>query len=197
VDVTEIHDLKGKVPIDVPARDSWVVIVAMGLKDENSMSPVSVDIPFGEIQLSLLAANAFSLIPVVKDFFTAPPTVPDWSPIIPYAITTPIYIDTDGNGHYDAPFPLPDFCSKKCDPAKASKDQCPADQTCLEREHLCGVNVPGRCDHRRLATCANLKKDGMETDVDCGGPECSTCDSGQACATDRDCTSGKCSGTCK
>jgi hypothetical protein len=151
VPVTETHDLKGAVTIDVPDRDSWVVIAAMGLKDENLMSPVSVDVPFGEIQLSLLAANAFSLVPVVKNFFTAPPTVPDWSPIIPYAITNPIYIDTDGNGKYDAPLPMPDFCSRPCDPSKPDAGQCPADQTCLEREKVCGVNVSGRCDHRRPA----------------------------------------------
>jgi hypothetical protein len=151
VPVTEIHDLKGKVPIEVPSRDSWVVIAAMGLRDENLMSKVSVDVPFGEIQLSVLAADAFSKIPVINTFFTAPPTTPDWSPIIPYAITNPIYIDTDGNGKYDPPLPYPDFCSKPCTPG-GDKSQCPMGQSCLEREQMCGINVSGKCDHRIVAT---------------------------------------------
>lgn len=195
VPVTELHDLKGSVSLEVPDRDSWVVITAMGLKDENFMSKVSVDVPFGEVQLSRLAADAFSLIPVVSGFFTAPPSVPDWSPIIPYAITNPIYIDTDGNGKYDAPLPLPDFCSRPCDSTKPDKGQCPADQTCLEREQMCGVNVSGTCDHRRVASCVNLAKDGQETDVDCGGLDCTTCDSGMACLVNKDCASGSCSGS--
>ncbi len=151
VPVTELHDLKGIVKIKVPKRDSWVVIIAMGLDDKNLMSPVSVDVPFGEIQLSRLAADAFSKIPVINTFITAPPTTPDWSPIIPYAITNPIYIDTDGNGKYDAPLPLPDFCSRKCNSELPDAEQCPTEQTCLEREQMCGVNVAGKCDHRRPA----------------------------------------------
>ncbi len=150
--VTETHDLKGKVPIVVPDRDSWVVIIAMGLSDENSMSKVSVDVPFGEVQLSRLASDAFGKVPVIKDFFIAPPTVPDWSPIIPYAITNPIYIDTNGNGKYDAPLPYPGFCSLACDPAKPDGEQCAEGQVCLERERKCGINVSGKCDHRRPAT---------------------------------------------
>lgn len=41
--------------------------------------------------------------------------------------------------------------------------------------------------------CANGQKDGLETDVDCGGTLCSTkCDEGQFCAREADCTSNKC-----
>lgn len=148
VPVTEIHDLKGTVPLKVPDRDSWVVIVAMGLKDENLMSPVSVDVPFGEVQLSRLASDAFGQLPVLKDFFVPPPTVPDWSPIIGYAITNAIYIDTDGNGKYDPPLPRPGWCSSACDPSLPDDEQCAPGQVCLEREKMCGINVFGTCDHR-------------------------------------------------
>jgi len=34
----------------------------------------------------------------------------------------------------------------------------------------------------------NLKKDGQETDVDCGGPDAPKCTEGKSCAEDRDCT---------
>ncbi len=146
-----IVDARGKVTFEVPDRDSWVVVIAMGLKDENLMSPASLDVPFGEIQLSKLASDAFSKIPVINGLFTPTPTVPDWSPVLPYAVTNPIYIDTGNDGRYDAPLPFPEFCSKPCDPTVFDPDQCPPTQTCLEGDAVCGFAIIGVCDHRRPA----------------------------------------------
>lgn len=42
------------------------------------------------------------------------------------------------------------------------------------------------------ATCANGEKDGIETDVDCGGDACGPCALGKVCATDADCASHYC-----
>jgi hypothetical protein len=45
--------------------------------------------------------------------------------------------------------------------------------------------------------CANAMKDGNETDLDCGGPDCNPCGNGQTCAMDSDCMSNHCvAGTC-
>lgn len=41
------------------------------------------------------------------------------------------------------------------------------------------------------ATCTDAKKNGAESDVDCGGT-CSKCSSGQTCSTGADCSSGTC-----
>ncbi|WP_437319893.1 PHP domain-containing protein [Sorangium sp. So ce385] len=144
-------DVRGKVTFTVPERDSWVVIIAMGLEDRNLMSPVSLDVPFGEIQLSRLASDGFGRIPAISALFAPTPTVPDWSPVPPYAVTNPIYIDVDGDGRYDAPLPRPDFCSRPCDPAVLDPEQCPAEQDCLLEEQVCGFPIPGKCDHRRPA----------------------------------------------
>jgi len=43
-----------------------------------------------------------------------------------------------------------------------------------------------------LANCTNGRRDGDETDVDCGGPACSPCASGKTCALRRDCASLVC-----
>jgi hypothetical protein len=43
-------------------------------------------------------------------------------------------------------------------------------------------------------SCGDCMKDGMETDVDCGGDACPPCASGKACQTGADCLSGACSG---
>ena len=42
------------------------------------------------------------------------------------------------------------------------------------------------------STCGNGKKDGRESDVDCGGPDCSPCAVGGACKFGSDCRGGLC-----
>jgi hypothetical protein len=43
-----------------------------------------------------------------------------------------------------------------------------------------------------LASCSDGMRDGAETDVDCGGPDCAPCVLGLSCSVDRDCTSQHC-----
>lgn len=134
-----IEDFRVDAPIVVPARDSWVVIVAMGTRDENRMGPLVFDIPFGEIQLSQTASGAFADVPVINQLLKATPTVPDWSPTVPYALTNPIYLDVDGNGRYDAPAGPPPFCSVPCE----VDDDCPFGQVCIG---VCGIAIGGGCN---------------------------------------------------
>jgi hypothetical protein len=131
----------------VPDRDSWVVIIAMGLSDDNLMAPVTLTRPFGEIQLAQVASEAFSLLPVISTIFPRDPVVPDWAPTLPYAVTNAIFIDTNGNGRYDAPLPAPTFCSKSC----SADGDCPSGQVCLDPERVCGVDIVGRECTRRVA----------------------------------------------
>jgi hypothetical protein len=46
-------------------------------------------------------------------------------------------------------------------------------------------------------TCYDGVRNGNETGVDCGGPDCSPCPSGQACSHRADCVSALCQGTCQ
>lgn len=47
------------------------------------------------------------------------------------------------------------------------------------------------------ATCSDSTKNNLETDVDCGGIDCSPCANGKACKVPSDCVSQKCtSGSC-
>jgi hypothetical protein len=61
-------------------------------------------------------------------------------------------------------------------------------QVCLKQ--TCRVKLPH---------CADGQQDGAETDVDCGGPFCEPCKPGEACRSDRDCSTDKCGadGTCR
>ena len=51
--------------------------------------------------------------------------------------------------------------------------------------------VSGACDavsHVCVSSqCADHRLDGLETDVDCGGPDCNECQAGQRCQSNRDC----------
>jgi hypothetical protein len=48
-----------------------------------------------------------------------------------------------------------------------------------------------------LPTCSDGIKNGSETGVDCGGPDCPRCPTGQGCASRSDCASAVCTaGTC-
>ena len=145
---SELVDVQGTVTFAVPNRDSWVVVIAMGLQDQNLMRPVSVDLPYGELELSRIASDAFSRVPAVASIFPSPPAIPSWGPVPAYAITNPIYIDTNGNGVYDPPLPPPDFCSRPCDPASADPAQCPEGQKCLTDLGLCGLEISGGCTRR-------------------------------------------------
>jgi hypothetical protein len=140
-----IVDLQTDVRLTVPARDSWIVVVAMGLNPDNALDPVALDVAYGDLQIARIVSGAFSRIPGVSDIFPPPLIVPDWSPVIPYAVTNPIYLDVDGNGRYDAPLPPPEFCSVPCDPAQPV---CPKFQSCLDPEHMCGTPITGTCDRR-------------------------------------------------
>ena len=57
---------------------------------------------------------------------------------------------------------------------------CPAHQTC----HVGACTAPA-------PTCHDGLKNGHETDVDCGGPDCAPCGTGQVCAADADCAHGE------
>jgi hypothetical protein len=145
----DIEDVKRTVSVSIPDdRDSWIVVIAMGLDPENGMAPVSLDRPFGEIQLANVASAAFSQLPIISAVFPPDPVLPDWAPTFPYAVTNPIYLDRDGNGVYDPPLGRPVFCSVPCQ----SDDDCPKDQECLDPEMQCGKPIEGRECNRRLAS---------------------------------------------
>ena len=103
-----------------------------------------LDVPFGEIQLSKVTSDAFALVPVVNTVFKPAPLLPDWYPIPAYAVTNPIFIDTNKDGEYNAPLPPPDFCSRPCNDA----NDCASGQVCLMDTKVCGFNIPDDCDFR-------------------------------------------------
>ncbi len=162
-DPATIVDVDKVIDLTMPSRDSWVVVSVLGRGPQHWMRPVYLDVPFGELQLPRLAAMAFSNVPLVSAVFPPPVRFPDFYPVRPYAIANAVLLDSDGNGVYDAPNPLPAFCSPKCTLVSAATDKEPeqseltdgskrscsdlqSNYTCLQPEGRCGVAIPGVCD---------------------------------------------------
>lgn len=154
-----IVDLDKVIEVAIPSAeersaDSWISVVVMGLGERNWMRPAYLDVPFGELQLPLVASMAFGNVPAISFMFPRPVLRPDFYPVRPYAMTNALFIDTDGNGVYDPPHTLKRFCSASCDPATGlladgsglTCDQVQKDYACLEPERRCGVPIPGVCD---------------------------------------------------
>lgn len=152
----DIVDVSTVFSVEVPDRDSWITVVAMGLEDKNLLGPTTLSVPFGELQLPRVAALALAQLGAVAESFISPsPPVPDWFPIPAFAYSNPIYLDVDGNGQYDAPNGPPPFCSQKCNAALAQINEdgedtsglCPPGQVCLP-EGRCGILIEGDCQGR-------------------------------------------------
>lgn len=149
-----IVDFDEDIEVDIPDRDSWFAVIAIGRASRHWLRPVSLDVPFGELQLPTVASMAFANVPVVNAVFPAPVRFPDFFPIRPLAITNAILVDTGGDGRYDAPLGPAPFCSPRCDPGKGtladgSGRTCQSlqrDFVCLAEEQRCGVPIPGVCD---------------------------------------------------
>jgi hypothetical protein len=64
---------------------------------------------------------------------------------------------------------------------------CANQHTCARNSDCQSGDCYGANELCVALTCSDMVKDGSESDVDCGGPDCVGCSSGQACVTWRDC----------
>ena len=67
---------------------------------------------------------------------------------------------------------------------------CLADSDCFS--NACNANSPFTCIADQ---CQDHRKDGAETDIDCGGGTCAACGLGNGCSVDTDCASNACDPT--
>jgi hypothetical protein len=79
--------------------------------------------------------------------------------------------------------------SDAADPRGCSR-RCPLKEGCaIDGDCAVGVCVKNVCAE---PACDDGKRNGLETDLDCGGRECAGCDEGQTCTVSGDCSSGVC-----
>lgn len=159
-----IVDFDGTVALPAPGEDSWYVVVAMGLNNENMLEPVYTTPARGNLLLPEIISLAFGALLPEGINLPLSPGVPDYFPMMGYAITNPVFVDVDGNGWY-SPEPWPIFCEHECTPVldengKPTKSDCPAqaaDLVCLEEASsstggVCGLDIRGECVYEPLET---------------------------------------------
>ncbi len=86
----------------------------------------------------------------------------------------------------------PDECNGKCVNFQNDEKNCGSCGNACNQGEVCqnGKCVSGTSNKK--ATCTDGKKNGKETDVDCGGPTCPPCADEKTCKNGTDCSSGVC-----
>ena len=82
-----------------PTKDSWYVVIALG---QDPMDPVFTPVEIPQIQLQDVVADALSGVDAVSSFLGPAVPIPRAFPIMPYALTNPIWVDQAGDG-FQAP----------------------------------------------------------------------------------------------
>ncbi len=79
-------------------------------------------------------------------------------------------------------------CGGVCGATCTTGETCAAPGDCADQ--VCG-GMPLTC---QAASCMDGVKNGLETDLNCGGPVCPDCVDGKLCSSGADCASGVCNG---
>ncbi|MBN1337350.1 MAG: CehA/McbA family metallohydrolase [Deltaproteobacteria bacterium] len=96
-----------------PSRDAWYVVVANG---PAGLDPALPDEERPYIQLQDVVIEALSPIEALSAFLSEPIPRPRAYPMVPYALTNPIWVDVQGDG-WTAPG-LPDWLRAPPDPSE-------------------------------------------------------------------------------
>lgn len=93
----------------------------------------------------------------------------------------------------------PDECNGQCVNFQNDEKNCGSCGNACNQGEVChkgkcvsaGNNEKGTSGNKK-ATCTDGKKNGKETDIDCGGPTCPACADEKTCKSGTDCSSGVC-----
>ncbi len=97
------YDLDTEVEV-TPTKDSWYVVVALG---RDTLDPLYSPVEIPPIQLQDVVTDALGTIEAVGSLLGPGIPIPRTFPILPYALTNPVWVDQDGDG-FDPPG-LPDW----------------------------------------------------------------------------------------
>lgn len=86
----------------------------------------------------------------------------------------------------------PDECDGKCVNLQNDEENCGDCGNVCNPGEVCNNGKCINSNNNKKATCTDGKKNGKETDIDCGGPTCPACANEKTCKTNMDCSSGVC-----
>jgi hypothetical protein len=95
---------------DGSAADAWYAAVAMGVEDgSRTMAPVCLSNRHPYLGFTQVIATTFAGIddPLLQSVVSAPMPVPEQVPVLPYAVTNPVFVDADGFEGYQGPLGPP------------------------------------------------------------------------------------------
>ncbi|GDX81812.1 hypothetical protein LBMAG42_36230 [Deltaproteobacteria bacterium] len=116
-----IHEWEGLDPdvlkfaqdLDVAVtKDSWFVVIALG---DGDLSPVFTPVEIPPVELQDVVIEALSTVPAISAFVSPGVPVPRDGPVLPYALTNPIWVDVDGDGEITPPG-IPEFMREPVEP---------------------------------------------------------------------------------
>ncbi|MDP2305493.1 MAG: CehA/McbA family metallohydrolase [Pseudomonadota bacterium] len=108
----DIYKLVQDLTVDVTV-DSWFVVIALG---DGDLAPLFTPVEMAPVQLQDVVTEALSDVPSVGSLLSPAIPIPRSGPVLPYALTNPIYVDVDGSG-WTAPG-LPPWLLPPVDPAE-------------------------------------------------------------------------------
>ncbi len=108
----DVYKLSEDLTVDVTV-DSWFVVIAVG---DGDLGPVFTPVEMAPVQLQDVVTEALSDVPGVGSLLSPAIPIPRAGPVIPFAITNPIYVDVDGGGW--TPPGLPTWLLPPVDPAE-------------------------------------------------------------------------------
>ncbi len=95
---------------DDPEEDSWYVAIAMGVGPKaRTLSPIYTPVYYPNMSFGLIINAAFSNFDIgidLSQYVKPVPPTPQAGPVIPYAITNPVWVDRDADTehfHFDPP----------------------------------------------------------------------------------------------
>ncbi|MFH1463109.1 MAG: CehA/McbA family metallohydrolase [Pseudomonadota bacterium] len=94
-----------------PSEDSWYVVIASGFDD---LDPVYPTLTRKNLQVQDVVTEALASMPSLAALLSASPPRPRQGPMIPYALTNPIWVDVGGDGW--EPPGLPDWLMEPEEP---------------------------------------------------------------------------------
>ena len=94
----QVLNLSTTVTVD-PSDDAWYAVIALG---DDDLEPVFPTLERESLQFQDVVTEALSSMPSLAALLSPAPPRPRKSPMIPYALTNPIWVDVGGDG-WDAP----------------------------------------------------------------------------------------------
>ncbi|MCA9524585.1 MAG: PHP domain-containing protein [Myxococcales bacterium] len=152
-----IVDFDETIDLPKPERDAWFLVIAMGLGRQNVLSPIYLTAPYGLLQIpKLIELTSATFKPLALFVGDPVPVLPDFFPMIPYALTNPIWVDVEGDGFMPLKGTRPPFCPKPCTlPPKEDdgtrpklQQECPAEMVCvpgIDQTGVCAYDIDGQC----------------------------------------------------